>query len=245
MKRRRQSAPSCRRGFTLIELLGVVSIIAILIALLLPSLQAARKASLRVACASNLHQIAMAFANYLDDSRRIFPSALDFEETYSRWGGKAGTNVRTAWTNRLINRYVGRDGLTSTQDQALEVFRCPEDNGARAGDWPQDRLPTMFDFWGTSYFYNSSANNNDPQLGLWAKSEQAVRQPAKVVMVSDWPFNVHFQDSANFSFMFWHGLEPGWGNVLFIDGHVVYLQATQFNPTFQRSDDWTFIFNGN
>lgn len=233
------------RAFTLIELLVVISIIAILIALLLPGLRAARRAGQKVACGSNLHQVGIAFASYLDDQRRIFPSAIDYEETYSRWGGKAGTFNRTNWTNRLINRYVGHGGpTTATDDAAMQVFRCPLDTGAFAGDWPQDRFPTLFDFWGTSYFYNSSANNNDPVLGLWAKPDAAVRRPTRVVLVSDWPFNVHFQNTANFSYMFWHDAgERGLGNVLFVDGHVAHLQATQFNPDFQNGEGWTFVFD--
>jgi prepilin-type N-terminal cleavage/methylation domain-containing protein len=165
------------RAFTLIELLVVIAIIAILAALLLPTLAGAKAKSRRVACLNNLKQLALGAQMYAADNDGRLAANLPEGQNTTSWVWGSMKNPRDA-TNTLFLRqgklfpYAGQVGL----------YRCPADSSL-SGGVPRVRSFAMNGWMGSR---TMETYRGKSQFHTFVKeSELAVSRPAALWMLLD------------------------------------------------------------
>jgi prepilin-type N-terminal cleavage/methylation domain-containing protein len=137
------------RGFTLVELLVVIAIIGILVALLLPAVQAAREAARRTQCINNLRQLALGMINF-EEAYGGFPTAaMSWDDAaYAGrgpgawyddhgWYSQLGAFIEEQAWHDLIRFDVAFSHVANDQARRtfINLYACPSDIGLQRNEW--------------------------------------------------------------------------------------------------------------
>jgi prepilin-type N-terminal cleavage/methylation domain-containing protein len=217
------------KGFTLIELLVVIAIIAILAALLLPTISAAKRKAQRMTCQNNLKQVNLGVRMYSDDSHDASPSPGPASAANA-------TNVSSLYAGykELMKSYVGVNGDSSPRDR---LFACPADrffpsfvtNGPPPMKYVRESFHDLAFSGFSSYMFNGGDNVTrhfgtfDVTLpGLAGVKLSSIKHPARTVLVAEYSSSVPWS---------WHEPSPllmftdAKNVVSFADGHVSYIKV--------------------
>jgi prepilin-type N-terminal cleavage/methylation domain-containing protein len=222
-----------KAAFTLIELLVVISLIACLLAVLMPSLGRARSAAMRVRCASNLRQVHFALNMYVDSYEDKFPCAEDPVSTqpfYWLWMGRG-------W-RRFIEPYLN----VKVDPNNPSVLVCPRDATAK-----QKYESTSYSY--SMSFYHSPAQIDemssvadtyaDPRPSM-AQVASKVRRPAYKIIFGEWLSNHLPVDGTDGGWWCWKGSR----NYLFVDGTVRFAAAENIREANNGYPDANLTRNG-
>jgi prepilin-type N-terminal cleavage/methylation domain-containing protein len=165
------STPHTATGFSLLEVLVCITVIAVLVSMLLPTLGYARDAGYRAVCSNNLRQMNVGWQGYLQDHKETFPVAQALPEwTYGGVSFVGLDKTPRLDDSRPINRYLSSaQSAGDIASDASKLFHCPSD----AGVWErQDQTKgpgfsilgqaggeTCYGFFGNSYSANPRLMN--------------------------------------------------------------------------------------
>ncbi len=215
------------RAFTLIELLVAISIIALLIAILLPALTAARGVARRMQCVNMHNQISMYMNYYADDWNDRFPG---------RGSRTLPTNSSISWINILNNYFeqidIVRHSVPEEADPQQRRIFCPEFAAGGVSGYPRWNAVNLWVIGGPSWGDNppwgplgSDATASRP--AQWAGDPEAVyylgarrmdfREPENQYLI----FEIHGGSDQQSNMNGFVGRHHGnTGVIAYIDGHV-------------------------
>jgi len=197
--RRRQAG-----GFSLIELLVVISIIAILMAILLPALKLAKDSARQLKCLSNLKQLGSAMQFYIEDQEDFFPPPSAGAKSY-------------------LGIFVDSGYLPPVYGARESVFKCPYDNTAT-------NSALMLGVYGYNYSHLGTSSYPAYGSGGWASLPSArlrqIRHPAETLALLDSEFLIlpgtgyYLVDPAATNYSVGSRGSPAGVNIHWVDGHA-------------------------
>ena len=189
------------RGFTLIELLVVIAIIAVLMGILMPSLQRVKKIAQGIACTSNLRSLMIAWRMYADSNDDKLVGCQDNMPGRPNWisGQLSFTSAPVNWD---IRNNLENSPLWTYAGKNPKVFKCPADM-AKVSDnvgrsVPRVRSNSMSQVFGYGEWLNSAPSSR--QQNVWRTYSQftSIAHPAKTwVFVDEHPDSINDAAFAN------------------------------------------------
>lgn len=217
-----------KQAFTLIELLVVIAIIALLVSILLPSLQTAKDLAKKVACQANFRSLFSGISLYTNEYDGYLPRATNDSAT---------DGLAWAWKDKnVLLPYLGYgDGVTADKIQYNGVLSCPEENSRVSytpslmvirPNWAGLKPPTKLeDFAMTMPMFSEAW----PQVS-WAD------QCTSGILWTDW-------EKQYVNGTHWLATRhSGGANYLFVDGHVEYNEGIPEQGFWHYGDKFEVLF---